>query len=172
MTDRPIIFSGPMVQALFDETKTQTRRLATSPLRLCKPGDRLYVREAWAKTSVAPIVETIDNPWTVYRVADNRCDYGGPWKPSIHMKRVDSRITLVITDVKTEPLQNITEEDAKAEGAACVAERIGGKQRHVVGFGRIWEALHQKPGQRWGDNPEVVALTFTVQKHNIDRHHD
>lgn len=48
MTDRPIIFSAPMVRALLDGRKTQTRRLATSPLRKCEAGDRLWVRESCA----------------------------------------------------------------------------------------------------------------------------
>ena len=48
MTDRPIIFSGSMVRALLAGRKTQTRRLASSPLARCVIGDRLYVREAWA----------------------------------------------------------------------------------------------------------------------------
>lgn len=48
MTDRPIIFSAPMVCALLARRKTQTRRLATSPLRRCEPGDRLWVRESFA----------------------------------------------------------------------------------------------------------------------------
>ena len=51
MTDRPAIFATPMVLALLREAqqpgagKTQTRRLASSPLAKCRPGDRLYVRE-------------------------------------------------------------------------------------------------------------------------------
>jgi hypothetical protein len=45
---RPIIFSAPMVRALLDGRKTQTRRLATSPLAKCKPGDLLWVRESCA----------------------------------------------------------------------------------------------------------------------------
>src|ERR1700693_1613121 len=47
MTDSPIIFSTPMVQALLAGRKFQTRRLASSPLAKCVPGDRLHVRENW-----------------------------------------------------------------------------------------------------------------------------
>ncbi|MDA7663802.1 hypothetical protein N8569_00710, partial [bacterium] len=38
----------------------------------------------------------------------------------------------------------------------------------VQGFRQLWQSLHTKPGTRWEDSPEVVALTFTVHKQNID----
>lgn len=53
MTDRPIIFSAPMVRALINQRKSETRRLASSPLRLCIPRDRLWVREA-CKAAIEP----------------------------------------------------------------------------------------------------------------------
>ncbi|HDS1728219.1 TPA: hypothetical protein QEM47_000942 [Pseudomonas putida] len=66
-------------------------------------GDRLWVREAWAQINVA---QAPGESWVVYRECDNRTDYGGPWKPSIHMRRRDSRILLEITDVRVERLQD------------------------------------------------------------------
>ena len=53
--DIPIIFSAPMVRALLDGCKTMTRRLATSPLRKARPGDRLWVRESLKHVSSDPV---------------------------------------------------------------------------------------------------------------------
>ena len=101
MTERPILFSGPMVSALLAGTKPQTRRVVkatrdpnigcwmspgeialdsstvqefTSPYG--RPGDRLWVREARARTKLhqAQGLEMV-----VYREGDNRTDYSGPW---------------------------------------------------------------------------------------------
>ncbi len=191
-SDHPILFSAPMVRALLDGRKTQTRRLAwrkskwapgiecehgydacpicdkakPSLWRRVQPGDRLWVREAWAETSIAPIVETIDRPVPVYRVADNRCDYGGPWKPSIHMPRRASRLTLTVTAVKVMPLQDISEGDAAAEGVArpILPHWPGSPMRSA--FRGLWNELHGPDA--WNANPEVVALTFTVERRNID----
>ncbi|MCE1082120.1 hypothetical protein LU642_16120 [Pseudomonas asiatica] len=91
-----------------------------------KPGDRLWVREAWAQINVA---QAPGESWVVYRECDNRTDYGGPWKPSIHMRRRDSRILLEVTDVRVERLQDISDDQAKAEGMVYtdfgMQERLG-----------------------------------------------
>lgn len=145
MTDRPILFSGPMVQALLDGRKTQTRRvlnpqpsddidnagdgvtiidMATGQeIRVrFAVGDRLYVREAFA------YVGTTDPGWLVHRAsyqADcRRHGFDEPfpdeqsvtWKPGIHMPRKVSRLTLLVTDVRVEQLHDISEADAIAEG--------------------------------------------------------
>ena len=137
MTDRPILFSGPMVRALLDGRKTQTRRImkpqprANDRLRKrldsrdftafrrheppienwrCPyggPGDRLWVKETHLGGS--PGVANI-----IYR-ADGEVP-GVRWRPSIHMPRRASRVTLAITDVRVERLQDISEADAIAEG--------------------------------------------------------
>lgn len=72
------------------------------------PGDRLWVRETWAKAGeVGDSVE--------YR-ADNGDPTNGRWRPSIHMPRRVSRLTLEVTDVRVERLQDISESDSQAEG--------------------------------------------------------
>lgn len=172
MTDRPIIFSGPMVRALLGGEKTQTRRLATSPLRRCDVGDRLYVRESWKPHSLYAGMKPRDIPeTTVFYFADNKyAPSDTPWIPSIHMPRWASRLTLIVTDVRFQALQAISEADAVAEGvdAVSVAEvprRAAWSRRQD--FSRLWDSLHAAP-HAWDDNPDLVALTFKVERRNID----
>ena len=126
MSDHPIIFSGPMVRSLLDGRKTQTRRVlkpqpqgeqpknwtrANDKAVRYAPGDRLYVREAINKVSTPGDV--------VYRAdfeAGGNDGAGLGWRPSIHMPRWASRLTLTVTDVRVQRLQDISEEDARAEG--------------------------------------------------------
>lgn len=126
MTDRPIIFSTPMVRALLAGTKTQTRRICKlevrhsmpepewkSLLRCCpygQPGDRLWVRETFKKFTDGYAYRA--NHWDL-ELADS---VHAPWKPSIHMPRAASRITLKITNVRVEKLHEISKTDAIAEG--------------------------------------------------------
>jgi hypothetical protein len=144
MKERPILFSAPMVRALLNGTKTQTRRMVKpqpdyvnslgipfwpdgkGPVdyRLCpygQAGDRLWVRETWAPDADIP-------NGTIYR-ADPGGDYqdtsdGFKWHPSIHMHRWRSRITLEIADVRVERLQDINGQDSIAEGI----------KRHITGL--------------------------------------
>ncbi|MBS67250.1 MAG: hypothetical protein Tp170SUR191951_44 [Prokaryotic dsDNA virus sp.] len=208
MTDRGIIFSGPMICALVDGRKTQTRRLASSPLAQSEPGDRLWVRETFRAAEN-------DDGWDFYQCrADGRridldqtpeageqwgqiASYGtkagqdrknlstqsneldfdlpfaGPWVPSIHMPRWASRLTLTVTDVRLMPLQSISREDARAEGHWMVPKISTDPDVHLDAardwFMDLWDSLHDKPGERWADNPDLVALTFTVEERNIDR---
>ncbi|WP_422057368.1 hypothetical protein [Sphingomonas sp.] len=178
MTDRPIIFSAPMVRALLAGRKTQTRRLATSPLARCAVGDRLWVKETFAK---AP-------PHGVRYAATDAISDLRRQHPSIHMPRWASRVTLIVEAVRTEPLQAISEDDAWAEGVCQAVEDAGrtafgescsDEMRRmivtsIIGSGAtayrwLWESLHDKEGQRWEDNPEVLVLTFSVRHGNIDR---
>jgi hypothetical protein len=82
-------------------------------------------------------------------------------------------MSIEITDVRVQRLQDISEEDAKAEGAAWHDGRGIGHSgwRHDLrdvhddcrsSFARLWDSLHDKPGARWADNPWVVAATFEV----------
>jgi len=175
MTERPIIFSGPMVRALLDGRKTQTRRVVRWPrgtgpcdgewccasrwefkddgwfcatcgagvhpsgkpagaeYMRCPygvPGDTLWARESWALherfSDVGRVVyaATANRSWTeahqdfpIEVVGDRKArPFQDGFKPSIHMPRWASRLTLTITEVRIERLQDITEADAIAEG--------------------------------------------------------
>lgn len=172
MKERPILFSGPMVGPILAGTKRMTRRIFTAknggvwPRRNDLPGmrqifrscpygqigDRLWVREAWARTIVGTGTEMI-----VYRACDNRTDYGGPWKPGIHMFRRDSRITLEVTGLRVEKLQDISEADAQAEGVD--ATRYGGLDRaHARAFSDLWEQINGFGS--WAANPWCWVVEF------------
>lgn len=188
LSDRPIIFSGPMVQALLDGRKTMTRRLAQraetnirtvertgesyrpTPWQRAVPGVRLWVKENFQIHEGTP-----DHPPEIVYAATEERHGTLAWRPSIYMPRALSRLTLVVTATKIERLKDISEEDAAAEGVSSE----GGKH-WVAGFNDetyttyskaeafrgLWEAIHGKGA--WRENPEVVALTFTVHKQNID----
>jgi hypothetical protein len=178
MTDLPIIFSGPMVRALLAGRKTMTRRLAkregrwhnrASPWVRVKPGDRLWVRENISQRPLPSILTgeptnaivaayEADDEDVVESMGFNLVPWwkGGGTLPCIHMPRWASRLTLVVTATKLEPLQDITEEDARAEGV-----------EDPEAFERLWSELHG--AKSWKGNPEVVALSFDVHKANFER---
>lgn len=202
MADRPILFSAPMVRALIAGTKTQTRRvlkpqpepefieasfnhdlmilrpalLFGGPTwrmlhRLAKPGDTLWVRE-----SIDKVTEKGDAE--IGYKADWQGDARGlGWRPSIHMPRWASRLTLTVTDVRVQRLQDISEDDAIAEGAQASwgldpADFIAGKGResfrdsHRLGFRNLWIRINGQDA--WDTNPWVVAYSFRVEHRNID----
>lgn len=191
MTDRPIIFSAPMVRALLDGRKTQTRRLLKPPYGTleylggstwrpiytkCFRGDRLWVREAFSYETMDVDRNGFMPPWYWADGNPTSGDFTRP-KPSIHMPRWASRLTLTVTEVRVQRLQNISEADADAEG-------FGGDFPHVVMpdvfpdadeaggltipqcFGRLWNSLYGPDA--WDANPWVAAITFTVARGNID----
>ena len=213
MTDRPILFSAPMVRALLVGTQTQTRRVLRMPdgpldaifqhdgvwwtgdaltgekdgdipIRI-KVGDRLWVRESWDFIPLdEPRPEGSGRAEIVYWADADRRELSVPagfnpiiygcerFRPSIHMPRWASRLTLTVTDVRVQPLQDISEEDARAEGA-----ELNGSLRELVkptyraGFARIWAGIHEPSLTSetcWGRNPWVVAYSFTVERRNID----
>src|SRR5690606_3476388 len=148
---RPVLFSGPMVRALLDGRKTMTRRvLKPQPpdghrfvgiygpgltavfeplsrgddytvLLPYMPGDLLWVRERWSDDRLAPgevyyYATALEDGLRADEVAEIR------WKPSIHMPRWASRLTLEVTAVKVERLQEISDDDALSEGVTKVRE--------------------------------------------------
>lgn len=207
MPDKPIIFSAPMVRAILDGRKTMTRRvLKPQPIPVLSwsdppentypvptgwkrlpyaPGDVLWVREGWTPESV-DAEEGYYRP--DYRATANGQPTEGRWRSPIHMPRGASRITLRVTAVKVERLQDISEADAVAEGATdrdlCHGfmardtgwsmdwSRIGtmGALKSPLkdtdislgspkwAFASYWNDLHG-PGS-WDVNSWVAAITF------------
>lgn len=199
--ERPILFSAPMVRAILECRKTQTRRVikpvqprddgmwpaGRDPVPDClygHPGDRLWVREACRAeelTAEAAIIdefvncddEPIEGLDGVRYLADNHFEpientseaadaWGelnayrgkrGATVPPIHMPRWASRITLEITDVRVQRVQDISEADALAEGCRSAI-------KHSAAFADIWDSINAKRGFGWNANPWVWALTF------------
>ena len=124
-----------------------------------QPGDRLWVRERFAK-------DITGCPNGIAYRADHQDPYGdGPanpitWKPSIHMPRWASRITLEVAGVRVEPLQGITEEDAKAEGTTpSIVGADLDYLKYRAGFQALWDSINGKT-YPWSANPWVWVVEF------------
>lgn len=211
MRERPILFSAPMVRAILDGRKTQTRRVVKStkfcpergsavgqaggawlygspaslglrdrgdhwvvPLsgdylqRMCteeaygwgagagcpygQPGDRLWVRETWAPCDGGFCYRADEPEGSLAKPDDGR------WHPSIHMFREASRITLEVTGVRVERLQDISDADAVAEG--CYSTGTIGRdwQAPVDGFPALWALINGQAS--WAANPWVWVVEF------------
>lgn len=96
---------------------------------------------------------------------------GAPYSiPSIHMPRWASRITLIVTDVRVQRLQDISEADAIAEGVSAADVRMYpelGTAR--MRFHDIWNHINNARGYGWEANPWVAAYTFRPILGNIDQ---
>lgn len=146
-----------------------------------KPGDRLWVRETFKQIASGEVKDGYGEVRYGYAYqADSATiwakhptiihDLTGqpptgpmqfqprPWKPSIHMPRRASRITLEITEVRVQRLQDISEEDAVAEGAPLKNSPASFLTSHKRGFAELWESINGAGS--WDANPWVWALTF------------
>lgn len=135
-------------------TKTQSnmgnvQHLIKRPCPYGRPGDRLWARETWAKGDA--IYYKADEVEGVF-------SYAGKWRPSIFMPRWASRITLEITDVRVERLQEITEGDSLREGI-----RDDFKDDTffptVYNFKILWDSTNGKK-YPWSINPFVWVISF------------
>ena len=209
---KPILFSTPMVQAILEDRKTQTRRIAKWSKKIENPvvgftiftekekgefavrgihengqygesifvlpykvGDILYVRETWAESAMLEYFYKANG--------DERIQPTIKWRPSIHMPRAAARIFLKVIAVKAERLQDITEEDAIAEGIENMlasdpemspiyfkydvskkeAMAPGGHWAHcadgpIHSFESLWKSINGP--ESWNENPWVFAYTF------------
>ena len=165
MKERPILFSAPMVRAILDGSKTQTRRVVKGEVveggvaEGCPHGtvgDRLWVRETFRLSVPAHDGQT---GFAIYK-SDFSNPPQGLWKPSIYMPRKASRITLEITDVRVERLKDISESDARAEGvqASNTAEMKDGSPCYSLPYRALWETINGTGS--WDLNPWVWAITF------------
>lgn len=232
MSEKPILFSGPMVRAILDGAKTQTRRLVKQQVgevvdgvawwpayyevngnpgsehQIPSPvsvGDTLWVRETWRVGGLRdPVIpryedrgdvarspgliavdyaaspEIVRTPWQapppdVYaRLNGQVCERAASlgvtswghgespdrWRPSIHMPRWASRLTLRVTDVRVERLGDISKADACAEGlrlhaagwtdGAHVYDTLSARDA----FAELWDTVHgdgawERDRERW-----------------------
>lgn len=132
-----------------------------------KPGDRLWVREAfmhepadycWEASVSIPCRPAV----TTYRADYPNSQPGEGWKPSIHMPRALSRITLEITAVRVERLQGISAADALAEGVNVHPDFHGKPDTSIYGpvqaYRDLWEQINGPDS--WDANPWVWAVEF------------
>jgi hypothetical protein len=123
-------------------------------------GDRLWVREAWQ------YIEGASGRGYAYKAGGGVHNDTGRWRPSIHMPRTASRITLEVVSVTAERLQDITEEDAIAEGIVPDGNHtddFAKKSGCFVGaYSRLWDSIYAKRGLGWDTNPYVWRIGFKV----------
>jgi hypothetical protein len=167
-----------------------------------QPGDRLWVRETWRPwNDVSELWDCVQyrSDGAMMKPRDLDRNQGGqfseecdatitdqvdgrdtPWRPSIFMPRWASRITLEVTDVRVQRVQEISEEDAKAEGidrdkwgvefyapgvvyTNCYGDKLPGvKPYHKAAdaYRDLWDKINGKRGFGWDENPWVWAITF------------
>ena len=237
MRELPILFSGPMVRAILDGSKTQTRRLVTphtsfggsAPVKWCDldqawpdgiggpkylhapisfapeeydrtcvnriyprwapatdweqepepedgyvpPASRLWVREAhrwigrrdgdrwsgWIEYRADGALKRVTDPHALRPIRQLLKPGGASeWRPSIYMPRWASRITLEVTEVRPERLQDISEEDALAEGVR--GDEGPSDQQHAVDyFATLWDSINATRAP-WESNPWVWVVSF------------
>jgi hypothetical protein len=184
-----MIFSGPMVRAILEGRKTQTRRVVKSPglprssdnqwrdhirrKSRCPygvPGDRLWVRESHGQDVRGEVIYRADDQ--TERAREQGCEQGWVsqplWRSPIHMPRWASRLTLEVVSVRVERLQEISERDARAEG---IERSVSGYWHNYApdgpthlyardSFRTLWDSLNAARGDSWAANPWVWALEF------------
>lgn len=186
------ISPAPVIPVWWNE-RAERLTAITSPYG--EPGDRLWVREAWrlpasadplsgAEVGRRALEAGYSHPWapTHYEADGHRTGEWRSWpdrrpgryRQARFMPRWASRITLKVTEVRVERLQDISEADARAEGVSEAGEVIRalgeGNRCSVVdglshtargAFAALWDEINGKrPGCAWESNPWVWAVSF------------
>ena len=193
MTEHPLILKGWGVRATIEGRKTQTRRVVKpqpigadivnykdgylyaaynmgtrkTKCRYGVPGHTLYVKETWHRCP--------HHDDTFYRAdtempLPRKCQAHGGWKPSIFMSREYSRLLLTVKSVRAERVQDISEEDARAEGLQDWFPATKWLRRHpgygpytsVERFSVAWDEINAKRGYSWESNPYVWVIEYEV----------
>lgn len=172
MKERPILFSAPMVRAILDGSKTQTRRVVkpqperweTARHAPGQPSGDLASLWGWQAPNDGPFIDEVHYSWP--QAIYDFCPYGQPgdrlWVPDA------DGLLLEIVDVRAERLQAISEDDAKAEGAWPDVSIVAAVQSHFkveafavhpsLAFRMLWEQL--KGASSWDANPWVWVVEF------------
>lgn len=194
MKSRPILFNAPMVRAVLEGSKTQTRRvlksqalewistpvgfdpqfIADAENRLSpygQIGDQLWVRETFCEVPMTDLANCKTSIFIEFAAGKKYLKQGKPpaiwdsykpegvkWKPSIFMPRAASRITLEITGVRVERLQDISEVDALAEGVEPLSDPGAVFAPAKSAYCDLWESINGAGS--WGLNPWVWVLEF------------
>lgn len=179
MKERPIIMTAESVRAILDGRMTMTRRVVKpqpsdirrSPfvpsgiednhgyeikLAYGIPGDRLWVRETWAYIGKEPETDTVykaDGCWS------DKPDW--KWQSPRFMPRWASRLTLEVLNIRVERVQEISEEDAIAEGMEFIPVKQA-TWSNRQSYSLLWDTLHAKRGYPWVSNPYVWVIDFKV----------
>lgn len=132
------------------------------------PGDRLYVRETWQAVNGNDRARHIvthpapDRGWIEYAATPRDDEPAYKWRPSIHMPRWASRITLDVTGIRVERLQDISEADAIAEGVNVHSDHHGKPRTSIYSpvqaYRDLWESINGEGS--WDANPWVWVVEF------------
>ena len=115
------------------------------------PGDRLWVRETFFEIPDGVFYRATDRTWD-----HERENTRVKWTPSIFMRRRQSRITLEVTDVRMQRLQDISDADVVAEGL----DLVNGDRRKQDAYAELWEAINGAGS--WAKNPWVWCVSFAT----------
>ena len=168
----PIVFSTPMVEAIVAGKKSQTRRVVKPRSYIVEVEENIpyEMTEDDAQPIRCPYGEVGDILWVretyqhqqdsgyIYKASKASREIKNPkWKPSIFMPKSACRIFLQVTNIRVEPLQDISEDDLKSEG---IDYTIGYYPILLEAFEQLWAGIN---GQKsWDRNPYVWVIEFKV----------
>jgi len=167
--EKGILFQPWGVQAILEDRKTQTRRINFK----CNVGDHLWVRETFRYFDMNEECTHTEN-CNCYKFhnkilfkADEDISSEYKWKSPLFMPKIAARIWLEVTNVRKEKLQDITNNDAWAEG---INEQEVNKLPYINKYGvygsvsvfcNLWRSINgKKPGYAWKDNPTIDVIEF------------
>ncbi|TOP71767.1 hypothetical protein CGH11_12995 [Vibrio parahaemolyticus] len=172
---RPVQWKLSIINGKVVESLRGGEPLPTGIQLPCFVGDLIYVRETWREFKHSDECGCSDYcscpaTGTILYFASHD-DGESKWKPSIHMPKAASRITLKVTDVRIERVQEITEEQAVLEGMPtdeecqrkAVESGLSWYQKPVTWFKNLWDGLYSN----WSDNPYVWVIEFEVVNKNV-----